>query len=544
MSEFQRKIFQRKLLEAEMALGFNMNEGLEEDDDEADQESNQNTHPRIKHQNINKELDVSGNGNSQLNKKEGHSFSPPFAKDASFPSTTSSPLIKSSLSQNNNTINFQLMQLSKHKNLNKSISKNTNQMLKLNLNSNFDAKCWSEFFERNEVFTDPSNNNEFQTYYTPPQNRKSPLFIFHHGAGSSGLTFAMLCKQIKQNMIHDNNLSIKNNNGLENDKTVKKDSSIDKNHVNSNTDINGNVNDPVAGFFSFDARGHGDTKVIDNNYSLTSFITDFIFIFKTLISKEPLFKNLLFDIENDTFENSDYPPIILVGHSFGGSVLTKSLTNIELQPFTKNNIIKGLVMFDIVEDTAVKALSGMTHFLKRRPKGFNTVKGCIDWHLKSNLLHNKQSALISIPALIKESLITTSINTSHLSAMDAMNLLKQQSKNSVFDNQNTNFKYVWKSDLLKTEPFWGDWFKNLSNDFVSAPVQSKLLILAGNDSLDKNLMIGQMQGKFQLIVFLESGHFLHEDLPNKTALSLIDFWKRNFNNPKLKIPVLWGKMRS
>lgn len=40
-------------------------------------------------------------------------------------------------------------------------------------------------------------------------------------------------------------------------------------------------------------------------------------------------------------------------------------------------------------------------------------------------------------------------------------------------------------------------------------------------------MIGQMQGKYQLQVFPEAGHFIQEDLPTKTAQILVDFYKRN-----------------
>jgi protein phosphatase methylesterase 1 len=34
-------------------------------------------------------------------------------------------------------------------------------------------------------------------------------------------------------------------------------------------------------------------------------------------------------------------------------------------------------------------------------------------------------------------------------------------------------------------------------------------------------------GKYALQVFSEAGHFIHEDLPEKTAISLVDFHKRN-----------------
>jgi len=40
-------------------------------------------------------------------------------------------------------------------------------------------------------------------------------------------------------------------------------------------------------------------------------------------------------------------------------------------------------------------------------------------------------------------------------------------------------------------------------------------------------MIGQMQGKFQLQVVPEAGHFVQEDCPEQTANLIADFLKRN-----------------
>jgi protein phosphatase methylesterase 1 len=34
-------------------------------------------------------------------------------------------------------------------------------------------------------------------------------------------------------------------------------------------------------------------------------------------------------------------------------------------------------------------------------------------------------------------------------------------------------------------------------------------------------------GKYNLQVFPEAGHFIHEDLPEKAAISLVDFYRRN-----------------
>ncbi len=42
-------------------------------------------------------------------------------------------------------------------------------------------------------------------------------------------------------------------------------------------------------------------------------------------------------------------------------------------------------------------------------------------------------------------------------------------------------------------------------------------------------------GKYALQVFPEAGHFIHEDLPEKTALMLVDFYHRN-NRSALVLP--------
>lgn len=55
---------------------------------------------------------------------------------------------------------------------------------------------------------------------------------------------------------------------------------------------------------------------------------------------------------------------------------------------------------------------------------------------------------------------------------------------------------------------------------VSAP---KLLLLAGVDRLDKELMVGQMQGRFQMQVLPQCGHAVHEDSPNEVANALSNF---------------------
>lgn len=44
---------------------------------------------------------------------------------------------------------------------------------------------------------------------------------------------------------------------------------------------------------------------------------------------------------------------------------------------------------------------------------------------------------------------------------------------------------------MKTEKYWKDWFKGLSSMFLSVNVP-KLLLLAGVDRLDKDLMVNYL----------------------------------------------------
>jgi protein phosphatase methylesterase 1 len=70
------------------------------------------------------------------------------------------------------------------------------------------------------------------------------------------------------------------------------------------------------------------------------------------------------------------------------------------------------------------------------------------------------------------------------------------------------------------------WFASLSSKFLSMP-GGRLLVLAGTDRLDKELIIGQMQGKFKLVLLTESSHCIMEDQPEKFAHLLKEFWDRN-----------------
>jgi len=86
-------------------------------------------------------------------------------------------------------------------------------------------------------------------------------------------------------------------------------------------------------------------------------------------------------------------------------------------------------------------------------------------------------------------------------------------------------EWVWRVDLSRTDHLWPSWFKGMSKAFVSCACP-KALVLAGSDRLDKELMIAQMQGKFQVKLLPKSGHVIMEDQPEEVAEVLLNFMAR------------------
>ncbi|KAH0476853.1 MAG: hypothetical protein KVP17_003052 [Porospora cf. gigantea B] len=177
---------------------------------------------------------------------------------------------------------------------------------------------------------------------------------------------------------------------------------------------------------------------------------------------------------------------VLVGHSLGGSIAVR------LAKRDRIPSIKALVVLDAVETTALASLSHMSHFVKNIPKRFPTRRAAVEWSLH-NMLKNSESARVSIPSQLK-----------------------------LVDDH-----YEWRLDLSTTEKFWRGWFDGLTEMFLGCSGVYKVLMVAGRrDTLDKKLIVGHMQGKYQLIPLPHSGHVLMEDQPDAVAVALTTLIKR------------------
>ncbi|KJZ78364.1 Protein phosphatase methylesterase 1 [Hirsutella minnesotensis 3608] len=296
---------------------------------------------------------------------------------------------------------------------------------------------WTTYFERELFLTchaDPAVT--FHAYLTSPVE-KGPLFVMHHGAGSSGLTFAVVGAQIRKRL-------------------------------------------PSAGLLAIDCRGHGSTVSPEGS---------------ALDLRLETLSADLHEVISATKEQmgwGDLPNVILVGHSLGGAVVTEAAMSGRL-----GASLLGYAVLDVVEGSAMDALQSMHTYLSTRPGGFASVQAGVDWHIRSRTVRNSISARTSVPALLR-----------------------------LEEDVDPSRPWRWRTDLSATQPFWEGWFVGLSKKFLHAK-GGKLLLLAGTDRLDTELTIGQMQGKYALQVFPEAGHFIQEDIPEQTAIALVDFYRRN-----------------
>ncbi|KAI0805936.1 protein phosphatase methylesterase [Irpex lacteus] len=235
-----------------------------------------------------------------------------------------------------------------------------------------------------------------------------------------------------------------------------------------------------CGLLTFDCRAHGKTTLLKpqtepEDLSIDVLTNDLVNLVTTVFT----------DVEKA-------PTLLLVGHSLGGSVIVRACPLLQAKKYK----ITGVTVIDVVEEFTLEALPMMHSLLDSRPDGFQSQEDAIEWHIKTHAIRNVDSARISVPGIIKK------------------------------NETESGPPYIWRTPLRLTAPYWTSWFTGLSGKFLQART-ARLLVLAGTERLDKELMIGQMQGKFQLAVIPNVGHMVQEDDPTYLAEVLIEFWQRN-----------------
>lgn len=330
----------------------------------------------------------------------------------------------------------------------------------------FTPLSWSQYFETMED-VEVENDNGKDLFRIYCSGSHGPVLLLLHGGGHSALSWAVFTSVIYSR-----------------------------------------INCRVV---AMDLRSHGDTKVKnDDDISADTMGKDIGKVVEALYGENP-------------------PPIMVIGHSMGGAIAVHTAA--------ANHIpsLLGLCVIDVVEGTAMDALNSMQNFLRSRPKTFKSLENAIEWSVKSGQIRNIESARVSMGGQVKkmeETVISTGVSTSIEGIIE-----EEEEEGEGEGSNNKRMKeddkevkkesvFTWRVDLSKTEKYWDGWFRGLSALFLSCSVP-KLLLLAGVDRLDKDLTIGQMQGKFQMQVLPQCGHAVHEDVPEKVADAVASFMVRH-----------------
>lgn len=276
---------------------------------------------------------------------------------------------------------------------------------------------------------------------------KGPLFVMHHGAGSSGLSFAVLSAEIRKRL-------------------------------------------PNAGILSPDARGHGSTSTAGNgdgggvDLGLGTLSSDLLAVIRLTRARMAW---------------PAPPPVVLVGHSLGGAVVTEVASRWGAAAADADGGggggLLGYAVLDVVEGSAMDALQSMQSYLSGRPGSFASPEAAIEWHVRSRTIRNSVSARTSVPALlVREEGGGDDNESGEGEGESGGEIGAEKNQQQQRAERKPRRPWTWRTDLAATRPFWEGWFVGLSRKFLAAR-GGKLLLLAGTDRLDTELTIGQMQGK-------------------------------------------------
>ncbi|XP_056267661.1 protein phosphatase methylesterase 1 isoform X2 [Pseudoliparis swirei] len=333
----------------------------------------------------------------------------------------------------------------------------------------FSPLSWSQYFETME-YVEVENENGKDIFRVYCSGAHGPVLLLLHGGGHSALSWAVFTAVIFSR-----------------------------------------INCRVV---AMDLRAHGDTKVKNpDDLSADTMAKDIGKVVEVLYGENP-------------------PPIMVIGHSMGGAIAVHTAA--------ANHIpsLLGLCVIDVVEGTAMDALNSMQNFLRSRPKTFKSLENAIEWSVKSGQIRNMESARVSMGGQVKKCeespsrrpAVSNNIEGIIEEEEEVGEELEEESNKKRMKEDDQEIKkesiFTWRVELSNTEKYWDGWFRGLSALFLTCPVP-KLLLLAGVDRLDKDLTIGQMQGKFQLQVLPQCGHAVHEDAPEKVADALATFMVRH-----------------
>jgi len=362
------------------------------------------------------------------------------------------------------------------------------------MRKSYKGVSWKKYWHSKQFVK--TGSGEFCVYHGGSSAGGGLVVCFLHGAGYSGLTWSLLSHHLAQ--------------------------FVD------------------CRLMALDLRGHGETELTvagggELDMSGQAMARDVTEVLTSLYSGEEV-------------------GLVLVGHSMGGALAA-------LVAESGLPGLLGLVVEDVVEGTALEALASMHSVLQNRPRQFQSVEQAVEWCVRSGQVRNLDSARVSMPGQVvsREGVLAARLvqeedgeeggdsqPAARASSVSGDSIQEEEEEEETGDSFKVPSQpastasvdrtppetftgpevWSWRIDLARTEPHWRGWFSGLSARFLSVSA-AKLLLLAGVDRLDRELTVGQMQGKFQMQVLPQVGHTVHEDSPDRVAEVLASFLVRN-----------------
>lgn len=334
---------------------------------------------------------------------------------------------------------------------------------------------WTDFFTQELFLPEEVDGIHIihHAYLTPP-SETGPLFVMHHGAGSSGLSFATCAEELRKIL-------------------------------------------PKAGVLSLDARSHGRTTMIpksksphqDSPSTGAAAQAEADGKIELDLSLDTLSRDLVFVVRETQARMGweTLPDIVLVGHSLGGAVITDVAKKGDL-----GSKLLAYAVLDVVEGN-FPALSLSTLALVVLNSFYRVCYGCPPEYGELSLYSTNPISFTNI----RNRVAVSSLTLSHRTLLWCTSKPIYSTRSRTIRNTTSarasvpsliyeeteptdpSRPWVWRTNLSATKPFWENWFIGLSRKFLDAR-GGKLLLLAGTDRLDKELMIGQMQGTSTILL--------------------------------------------